>query len=541
MRIVCVAVACAALLATAAPPVAAQHEHGSSLAEQFGTVHFPTSCDTSGAAGFERAVAMLHSFAYAPAARAFAAIAARDPGCPMAQWGIAMSYFHTVWGPPTPDEFAAGRAASRRADSLAAHADARDRDWIAATHAYYAGDDAPHATRVEAFESAMAGVAQRYPDDHEAQVFHALALLAVAYNSPPDKSYARQKQAAAILNRLLPLEPRHPGIAHYMIHSFDYPELADLALPAARAYSKLAPASPHALHMPSHIYTRLGLWRESVAANIASARLAQGWVARTRPGATAFDAMHAMDYLEYAYLQLGQDAAARAIVDSARAAHEFDVASFQAGYALAAIPTRYALERRAWSDAAALELPAAFPWARYPYEEAIVHFGRAVGAARSGDVEGATRAVARLEQLHASLAGQKGFDWATQVEIQRRAAAGWLARAGRHDDDAIALLRSAADLEDATDKHPVTPGPVLPAREQLADLLLELDRPAAALVEYRASMRGSPARLGSYLGAAEAAERAGHADEATDLRAHAVVMCGGAVPARPRPGPGAAR
>ena len=480
-----VVLALAVILALVPGRSLAQHEHEHAHAEgapeRLGTVHFPTSCKPELEPAFERAVALLHSFAYVEAAKAFRDVAANDPGCAMAQWGIAMSYFHTIWGPPTPDEFAAGKAAAEKAASLAPTASARERDFIAAIGAYYRGDGVPHPERVAAFDKAMAGVAERQPDDHEAQIFHALAILAVAYNSPPDKTYARQKQAAAILNRLLALEPEHPGIAHYMIHSFDYPELAELALPAARAYSKIAPSAPHALHMPSHIFTRLGMWHESIESNLASVRTAQEWVARSHPGATSYDGLHAMDYLEYAYLQIGQDDKARALVDSVTRAASFDAPAFQAAYALAAVPARYALERRAWNDAAALAVrPAGFPWGKYPYAEAIVHCARAEGK----------------------------------------------------NDDALALLRSAADLEDATDKHPVTPGAVLPAREQLADLLLELKKPAPALVEYEASLRTAPARFNSYRGAAEAARLAGDAEKARTFKARLVAMCDGVVPDR---------
>jgi len=509
------------------------HQHAHAATEAFGKVHFPISCGPGVDVAFDRAMALLHSFAYDEAAKAFADVAAKDPGCAMAQWGIAMSHFHVIWGPSTPDEFAAGKAAAQKATALAATgATPRERDFVAAIGAYYAGENVPHAARVAAFDQAMAGVAERHPDDHEAAIFHALAILGVAYNSPPDKSYARQKQAAAILNGLLPLEPEHPGIAHYMIHSFDYPELAELALPAARAYSKIAPSAPHALHMPSHIFTRLGLWRESIESNLASARVAREWAARSHPGTVSFDALHAMDYLEYAYLQTGQDAAARALVDSVRRAAQFDAAVFQAGYALAAIPARYALERRDWKAAAAIDVPAGFPWDRYPYAEAIVDFARALGAARTGDLAAAKRSVARLEAIRDGLKGQKGFDWATQVEIQRRAASAWVARAEKRDESAVTLMRSAADLEDSTDKHPVTPGAVLPAREQLADLLLELGRADVALIEYEASLRTAPARFDTYSGAALAAERAGNTKKAEEFRERLLAMCGGAVPER---------
>jgi hypothetical protein len=514
---------------------AQMHEtgHAHAASDRLGRVHFATSCKAELAPAFDRAVALLHSFAYGEAAQAFSDVAAKDPQCAMAQWGIAMSYFHTVWGPSTPDEFAAGKEAAQRAAELETHATPRERDLIEAIGAFYRPSDLPHPARVVAYEKVMAGVAERYPEDHEIAIFHALAILGVAYNSPPDKSYARQKQAAAILNRLLALEPDHPGIAHYMIHSFDYPELAELALPAARAYSKIAPSAPHALHMPSHIFTRLGMWRESIESNLASERAARAWIDRSQPGATAFDALHAMDYLEYAYLQTGQDAKARAVVDSVERVTSLDRSVFQAGYALAAIPARYALERRDWASAAKLTArPANFPWDQYPYVKAIVEFARAVGAARSNDLPGARAAVAQLDSVHTRLQGQKGFDWATQVEIQRRAAAAWLARAEARNDAALGLMRSAADLEDSTDKHPVTPGSVLPAREQLADLLLELGHPDSALVEYERSMRNAPARLNSYLGAARAAARAGQNDKARTYRERLVAVCDGAVPDR---------
>jgi tetratricopeptide (TPR) repeat protein len=522
-----------ALVVGPAPAIAQhEHEHSHGVPESFGRIHFPTSCSPELQPAFERAVALLHSFAYAEAAKAFADVAAKQPDCAMAQWGIAMSYYHTIWGPPTPEEFAAGKTAAEKATSLAATASPREADLIAAIASYYQAEG-PHPARVAAYEKAMAGVAERQPDDHEVAIFHALALLGVAYNSPPDKTYAKQKQAAEILNKLLPLEPEHPGIAHYMIHSFDYPELAELALPAARAYSKIAPSAPHALHMPSHIFTRLGMWPESIESNLASAATARVWIARTRPGATAFDALHAMDYLEYAYLQSGQDKLAHALVDSVARVSSFDAPSFSAGYALAAIPARFALERRAWKDAAKLDVkPPIFPWDKYPYAEAITHFARAVGAARSGDVASAQQALEKLTAIQVSLQGQKGFDWATQVEIQRRAAAAWVARAGKKNDEALALMRSAADLEDSTDKHPVTPGSILPAREQLGDLLFELGDAAAALVEYEASLKSAPARFNSYQGASRAAGRTGQRDKARDYQSKLVAMCGGTVPGR---------
>jgi hypothetical protein len=522
----------AAALALVPARALADHGHDHPVPEKLGRVDFPTSCRPEMRETFTRGVALLHSFAYAAAAQAFAEVAAHDSACGMAYWGMAMSHYHTIWGPPTESEFAAGRAAAQKAAAVGAPT-ARERDYIAAIGVFYQGDGLSHPARVTAYEQAMAGVAERNPDDHEAAIFHALAILGVAYNSPPDKTYARQKQAAEILNRLLPLEPQHPGIAHYMIHSFDYPELATLALPAALAYAKIAPSAPHALHMPSHIFTRLGMWRESIQSNLAAAEAARSGIAKTHPGATSFNALHAMDYLEYAYLQTGQDAKARELVEGVARVTSFDVPEFSAGYALAAIPARNALERRAWKEAMALTVrPAAFPWETYPYAEAIVHFARAVGGARAGDLETARQALAKLAAIQTSLVGQKGFDWATQVEIQRRAAAGWLARAEKKDDESVALLRSAADLEDSTDKHPVTPGAILPAREQLADLLVELGRPTDALAEYEISLRSAPARFNTLAGAARAAEAAGQKEKAKNFHDQLMAMCGGSLPAR---------
>jgi hypothetical protein len=481
-------------------------------AEKLGTVHFPVSCRADLRAPFERGVALLHSFGYGLAAGVFDEIAALDPSCAMAQWGRAMSQFHQIWAPPTAAELAAGAEAAKSAAALDARTD-RERAWVAAIGAFYLeSPPRQHLARVKSYEHAMADLSARFPDDDEAAVFHALALLSVAYNSPPDKSYVHQKEAAGILNGLLPTHSEHPGVAHYMIHSFDYPALAPLALDAARVYAKIAPSAPHALHMPSHIFTRLGLWRDSIASNLASSAAAREEVARTSPGTTSYNDLHALDYLEYGYLQLADDEAARGVAATVAAIAKVNVAEGAAAYALAAVPARYALERRAWREAAALTpTPASFPWSQFPQAEAAIHFARAVGAARAGDVEGARAAYGRLAELQAALAAgyTKGFDWPTQVEIQRLAAEGWLREAEGKGSEAERLLRAAAELEDRTDKHPVTPGSILPAREQLADLLVGHGQPGAALAEYEASLRTAPARYASYAGALAAAEKAG--------------------------------
>lgn len=521
--------------ALVASPLLADHDHDHDhAAESLGKVHFPVSCAPAQQAAFDRAAALVHSFGYERAENAFKAILAEDPGCAMAYWGIAMSTFHQIWGPGTDAEFARGQAAAKKAAQLPAPS-AREGDLIRAVGAFYI-EDKPrlHVERVAAYADAMASVAGRYPEDHEIQIFRALSLLAKAYNSPPDKTYALQKQAAGILNGLLPQEPEHPGIAHYMIHSFDYPELAPLALDAARAYAKIAPDAPHALHMPSHIFTRLGYWQESIDSNVASAAAATKQAEKEHPGATSFNALHAMDYLEYAYLQTARDAEAKAVVDGVARATSVDAPEPAAGYAIAAVPARYALERRDWKEAAALTLSPAFPWEKFPHTEALVHFARAVGAARGGDVATARQALDRLTVLQTSLRGKTGFDWATQVDIQRRAAAGWLARAEKKDDEALTLLRSAADLEDSTDKHPVTPGAVLPAREQLADLLVELGQPKEALAEYEHSLKTAPARYNSLLGAAQAAEKSGETVKAADLYGQLATLCKGSSSERAR-------
>jgi len=500
------------------------HDHGDKL----GTVHFAISCKPEAQPLFDRGVALLHSFGYAQAATSFAGVLDADPTCAMGEWGIAMSYFHEIWAAPTADEFAKGAAAAARAVEMGGKTE-RERAFIAAIATFYRdAGTLDHRTRVKAYEQAMAETARTFPDDAEAAIFHALSLLGVAYNSPPDKTYARQKEAASILNDLLPKYPDHPGIAHYMIHSFDYPELASLALPAARAYAAIAPDATHALHMPSHIFIRLGLWQESIDSNLASAAAGAREAEKRHPGVASFNALHATDYLVYAYLQTAQDAKARELVERVQAITSLDdPESFAAGFSIVAAPARYALERWQWREAANLpDPPKFFPWDKIPYARANTEFARAIGAARSGDVEGARRALARLTEIQQiTLAQQKGFDWATQIEIQRLGAAGWLAHAEGNNEEAVRLLRAAADLEDSTSKHPVTPGALLPAREQLADLLMELGDAPAALGEYESALRTQPARYNSLHGAALAAERTGKQERAKELRAELAAQC----------------
>jgi hypothetical protein len=419
-----------------------------------------------------------------------------------------MSNYHPLWAAPTADELRRGREAAARASALGAPT-ARERVFIEAVQAFYAGaEKSDHPTRAGAYAKAMANVAAAYPQDDEAAIFSALALLGTA--SPGDKTYAKQKSAAEILTRILPRHPEHPGVAHYVIHSYDYPALAALALPAARTYAKIAPGSPHALHMPSHIFTRLGLWEESIASNLASAEKARRHMRQQKPGAAAFDELHAVDYLMYAHLQLGDEAKAKALMDRLQAVdgQSIDNANFAAAYALAAAPARYALERRQWSEAAKLTLhPANFDWKPYAYAEANLHYARAIGAARSGDLNTAKAAIDRLEAIRQELVALKNTYWAGQAEIQRTAAQAWLAQGAGLKEEAMRLMRAAAELEDKTEKHPVTPGPIIPARELLADLLLENGQPAEALAEVERVLTVSPGRLSATRLAASAAAR----------------------------------
>lgn len=510
-------------------PAAAQetHEHHHAEAEELGRVHFAVTCRPELQPAFDRAVALLHSFGYELARGAFAEVAEKDPACGMARWGVAMTYYHPIWAPPTPAELAGGRTAAEEAAKLGARSE-REQGYIAAIGAFYRDSDKlDHRTRALAYKTAMEKLAAAFPDDDETAIFYALSLLGSA--PPTDATYANQRQAAQILNGLLPQHPDHPGILHYVIHAFDYPALANLALPAARAYSKVAPSAPHALHMPSHIFTRLGLWEESIASNLASAAAAKAQVARMHPGATSFDDLHALDYLEYAYLQLGDDRKAREVVDEVAKASRFDEANFAAGYALVAVPARYALERRDWRAAAALAAPGAeLPWERFSYAKGITSFATVLGAARLGELDRARKGLADLEALHAALLKEPPagpYDWAGNVEAMRLAAGGWLAFAEGRKDDAVKLLTTAAEKEEAVGKHPVSPGAVLPAREQLGDLLLELGKPREALAAYEASLAAAPKRFNGLAGAARAAELAGEPARARGFSEELLALC----------------
>jgi len=486
-----------------------EHQHPAGDPEKLGTVSFPISCAPAAQKQFERGVAMMHSFWYEEAERTFNEVAKADPGCAMAYWGLAMSYFHPIWDGRGPDAtiLKKGWEAVEKAKLLAPKTE-RERDYVTAIEAFYKDSDKlDHRTRVLAYENAMERVYTRYPQDREAAAFYSLALLGTVAASPVDKTLARQRKAAEIAEKVFAAEPNHPGAAHYVIHAYDYPELAQKALPAARAYAKIAPDAPHALHMPSHIFTRLGLWQESIESNTASAAAAH------KVGMVG-EGLHASDYLVYAYLQTGQDEQAKKVLDQMPANKAGLPSYFQGVYATATAPARYVIETRRWNEAAKLEAPSGSPGGKLSWAEATVYYARALGCAHTGDLEGARQAIQKLEAARDQLTGLHESYWAGQVEIQRRQAAGMLAFAQGKKDEALELLRSAADMEDASEKHPVTPGPVKPARELLGEMLLTVGKTAEALVAFESTLQRSPNRFNALYGAATAAQTAGQREKA---------------------------
>ena len=484
-------------------------------ADQIGQVHFPTSCSAAAQVHFDHAVALLHSFWFPEAIKAFHTVLGTDSSCAMGYWGIAVSLLgNPLAGAPTPQALQEGVSILREAKPVGVQT-GREYDYLSAIALFYKdAESTDHRTRALAYEQAMERLATRYPEDTEAAIFYALALLSTA--PPTDKTYANQLKAAAILEKIFAQQPQHPGVAHYLIHSYDYPPIAAKGLAAARSYARIAPAVPHALHMPSHIFTRLGLWQESIATNRASAMAAKNEL-RTTPTAAAGspNALHAMDYMIYGHLQLAQDRAAKQIVDDVRAIQTTDAERLDATYALAAIPARYALERHRWDEAMELQLhPKDLTWEHFPQAEAITVFARALGAARSGKATAVQQDAARLKALHDALVADGQTYWAGQVEMQRQVVAAWVARAAGKNDEAVKLMRHAVALEEATEKHPVTPGPLVPARELLGELLLEVKQPAPALQAFEASQRSEPNRFQGLYGAARAAELAGEKEKA---------------------------
>ena len=500
-----------------APSADAQHEHGSPDIATLGKVSFSTSCSPTVQPDFNRAVALLHSFWYKKSEETFLAIAKADPSCGMAAWGVAMTHYRQLWDPPTPLDLQAGSAAVEKANAAGARTQ-RERDYIAAMQIFYNDSDKrTHAARALDYEKSMQHIYEQYPQDIEAAIFYALAVRA---NAPiEDKTYANQKKASAILEKLFAEYPAHPGLAHYMIHCDDYPSLAPLALEAARRYAKIAPDAPHALHMPSHIFTRLGLWQESIDSNLASA-------AAARKNGLVGDELHAMDYLVYAYLQTGQDREALDVSHAMPKPQPNDAAYYTGLYAAAVVPARLATERHRWSDAAALPLPAgAFPGGRYSSAEANLYFAQALGAARMANLEAAREGLQRMTSLHNRLLENHDKYSAEQVDIQRESVTAWIAFAEGKTDGALSQMRAAADHDDFVDKLPVTPGSVVPARELLGEMLLESKQPAAALEAFETSLKFAPERFNSLFGAARAAQLAGDREKTSAYYTKLLANC----------------
>ncbi|HET9315173.1 MAG TPA: hypothetical protein VFQ51_06260 [Vicinamibacteria bacterium] len=497
-----------------------------------GTTHLETSCAPAVQKDFAAAVALLHSFFYEEARRVFTDVAGRDATCAMAQWGIAMTWWHPLWTPPSATERGAGRAAIDKARTIGGRTE-MERGYIDALAAYYA-DAAPaaagevgqschgptgggdQATRALAFERAMEKVYAAHPKDIEAATFYALALLAAT--PPGDRTLEKPTRATAILETFHRQQPDHPGVLHYLIHGYDYPPVAEKGLPAAKAYAAIAPWVPHALHMPSHIFTRLGMWSDVIASNLASAEASRQYAAVRTPGATSFEELHSLDYLIYAYLQGAQDGLARDVVETMKGVAKTDTENdFAVAYAAGAVPARFALERRQWTEALSLAEPTVSAVKANPFGSAHVAFARALGAARSGRVDDARQALARLDELRAAMTDPRQKYFAAQAQMQARLVEGWIAHDENRPDDADRLLRGAADTDDALGKHPVSPGSLLPAREVLADYLMERGRFAPARAEYEACLKLNPGRLNSLYGAGLSAEKSGDREGA---RAH---------------------
>lgn len=454
---------------------------------------------------FNTGLKLLHSFEYDESEKLFASIIEKDPGCAMAYWGVAMSNFHPLWAPPTGEELKKGSWAADKAKQISK--DPKETAYIHAIASFYADwKKEDHKTRTLRFEKSMEQLHQEYADDPEAAIFYALALDAAA--DPADKTFVKQKKAASILQDLELKYPNHPGIIHYIIHSYDAPQLASFALPAARKYAAVAPSSAHALHMPSHIFTRLGLWSESIQSNLVSVASAKCYAEQSGIKGHWDEELHGLDYLVYAYLQRGQNDSAKYLWDYLNTIKEVSPANFKVAYAFAAIPSRYLLENRLWNEASGLEVNCpAFSWKDYPWQYAIIHFTRAMGSANSGKPDAAKKEIKELQNLHDTLVNQKDEYKANQVMIQIKTAGAWLAFREGKAAEALMLMNAAADMEDKTGKHSVTPGEVIPARELLGDLLMLMNQPAKALEAYRIDLENHNNRLNGLAGAALAATK----------------------------------
>ena len=487
--------------------------------EKLGKVNFAVSCNAAAQEEFNRAMALFHSFWFDPAKKAFSKVLQHDPECGMAHWGIAiMTMGNPFAWPPNPAALKAGASAMAEAKRVGAKSE-RERAYIGALGAFFEDwETTEHRPRAVAYEKAMEGVAAKYPQDVEARILYALVLNVTAL--PTDKTFANQLKAAGILEPLFKQYPDHPGVAHYLIHTYDYAPLAEKGLPAARAYAGIAPSVPHALHMPSHLFSRVGLWREMVEGNRASYAAAKNELTEKTLDIGTYDALHAMDYMLFGHLQLAQDKAAKRLLDEVAAISKVDVENFVAAYAFAAIPARFALERGDWKQAAELELsPAGLSWSKFPQAEAILVFARGLGAARSGDVAAARKDAERLRALKEAMTVAKIGYWAGQAEFQIKTVDAWIAYAEKRHDNAVQLMRAAAEAEEASDKHPVTPGNVVPSRELLGEMLMALNQPAQAFAEFERSLKRDPNRFRGISGAARAAEASGNLRAARDYYA----------------------
>jgi hypothetical protein len=480
---------------SALPPAFGQGEPD----QRFGSVHFTTTCNETAQRRFDRGMRYQHSFWYRQSREIFEEVLKADSECAIAHWGIALSLLWNPHAAPPSGNLPLGLAALQQAKSLGAKSQ-RERDYIEALSAMYVDHDKiPHRERVQAYLKAMEALAARYPSDDEAQIYYAITLNVAA--SPNDKTYANQLKGAAILEPIFARQPRHPGAAHYLIHLYDVPALAEKGLVAAERYAEIAPAAPHAQHMPSHIFTRVGYWKESIASNMAAARAAKA-------GKEFHDQLHAMDYTVYAHLQLGQDRkAAEVVAEGAGTVSAFDPeAGAQVGpYALVASPARYMIERSDWKGAAQLPVRPS----KFAHTEAMTHFARALGAARSGTPAAAAADIARLAELREKLRAGKDAYWAEQVDIQWQVATAWVLHAEDKHDEAMKAMRAAADAEDKTEKASVTPGVPAPARELYGAMLLERGLAREALAAFELTLTKEPRRLGATIGAAKAAEKAG--------------------------------
>jgi len=471
--------------------------------KQFGSVNFEMTCNERSKNDFNLAIALLHSFEYDESEKVFAKIIDEDPSCAMAYWGVAMCNFHPLWTPPTEAELKKGSKAIEIAEAIPGKSK-RESGYINAIAVFYKDwDKTDHRTRCIHYEKAMEKLHNSYTTDKEASVFYALALDASA--APTDKTYFNQKKAGSILSALYPTEPNHPGIIHYIIHTYDYPELASLALPSARKYAQVAPSSAHALHMPSHIFTRLGLWDECIRSNIASIASAKCYAEQANIKGHWDEELHGMDYLVYAYLQKAENDLAEKQLKYLGSVREVYPVNFKVAYAFAAIPSRVYLENKNWSEAAMLPLyPGDFPW-----QESIIHFTRLLGAVHLGNIDLAGSELAKLGQLHDTLENQKDSYKSKQVEIQIKTGEAWIHFISGRKEAGLNEMKLAANMEDSTEKHPVTPGEVLPARELLGDMLFADQQYKTALLSYEAVLQKSPNRFNSLFGAGRAAEKMG--------------------------------